>query len=252
MSFLRRLLHWERPNPAADADASDLDSAPAGISFRDLVRQVDAVDAGARAEAALLLSALGQPAAIQPMVRAWVRHGDPAMADALGTFGSRVTPVAARAVRDLSLSASQRARAIQLLGRLADPASRAALRAAAVDPDPVVHIAADVAMVEVDDPMGADHLTRGLAVRPPAWRAAALRALRGSDHPAALALAEDHIARYLAEGRAVPGDVDVALPLLIDTEGDLARRIGRYVAQAREPFVLVTGPGTADLAESQR
>lgn len=252
MSLLRRLLQRrgpariESPDPVRPPDSAE------GIELRDLVRQLSSPDAGERAQAALMLEALRPTTAVRPLMRAWVAYGDPALADALAAYGTRVTPVAGAAARDLSLGASQRARALDLLGRSADPAARDALRSAAVDPDPVVHIAAAVALVRVGDELGEERLRRGLEARPGPWRAAALRALRAAEHPTADRIAEDHAQRFLAAGGAVPAEVAVAMPMLLDAERDLARLLGRAIADAPQPFVLVTGPGTAELAETQR
>ncbi len=251
MNVLRRILGLEStPTRAAD-EAPTPDEGP-GITVRDLVRQLMAPEPAARSEAALLLSALVPPEALQPLVRCYVDHGDEAVAEALGSYGDRVTPVAAREARDLSRAGSQRARALDLLRRIGDPAARAALRAVVVDPDPTVHIAAAVALVEVGDEAGKTFLSAGLEARPTAWRAAALRALREAENPAAEAIAADHVVRYLAEGGAVPEGVAVAMPVLLDLGSDLAHLLGGHVRAARAPLVLLTGPGTADLAETQR
>ncbi len=225
---------------------------PAGIPFYLLVRQLGSADPRQRAEAALVLSALRRPEAIQALVRAYVDHGDEAIAESLGAYGDRVTPVAAREARDLSRGGSQRARALELLGRIADPAARAALRAAAVDPDPAVHIPASVALLRVGDEAGGARLRHGLEARDQAWRSQALRALRAAEHPEAEAVIAEHAARYLAAGGAIPAEVAVAMPALLDLGADLAHLLGRHVAAAGAPFVLVTGPGTGNLAESQR
>lgn len=252
MSILRRLLHRR---PAARVEPVGPERSPEGaegILVHDLVRQLSSPDAGERSQAALMLEALRPTTAVRPLMRAWVSYGDPAVAVALAAYGARVTPVAGAAARDLSLGGSQRARALDLLGRSADPAARDALRSAAVDPDPVVHIAAAVALVRVGDELGEEGLRRGLEGRPAPWRAAALRALRAADHPTAGRIAEEHVARFLAEGGAVPAEVVVTMPMLLDAERDLARLLGRSIADAPQPFVLVTGPGTAELSETQR
>jgi hypothetical protein len=252
VSFLRRL----RARPASPAGAWALPAGgraeSAAISFHQLVRQLASADPAERSEAALVLSALRRPEAIQALVRAYVERGEAAIAEALGAYGARVTPVAAREARDLARSASQRARALDLLGRIADPAARAALRAAADDPEPVVHVAACVALVRVDDEVGADRLGQGLEARDQTWRALALRTLRASADPRADAIIEGHVTRFLAAGGAIPASIAVTMPVFLDLAADLARCLGAHVSAARAPFVLVTGPATGHLAETQR
>jgi hypothetical protein len=253
MAFWRRWLGLRRAPSRAEADEPGGASAePDVISFEEMSRRLASADAAERGSAAVVLSALGSRAAIGPLIRAYVTFGDATLLQALAGYGARVTPVAARQARDLSLSPSHRARLMDVLGASGDPGAVGILKSMAGDYEPGVHVAACAALVRLGDVGGVERLSRDLVGTDVRRRTQALEALRRLDHPAAVAATEEHVQRYLAEGGAVPAKITVSLPLLVQPEAELPRLIAEAIQARPRTLSIVIGPMAALLAEHRR
>ncbi len=252
---------WQRirkrkaePGPGTPS-VSAAGSAPVrdqGVRFSDMVRQLSSADEAVRREMAFLLSGLGYRGAVQPLIRAYMREADPELLDALRPFGARLVSEAAREVRDLALGPIQRARLMDVLGASNDPGAIALVRPVAREEEPIARTAACMALAALGDPEGVRLLAEDLLRQDVRSRARAMRALEriGGDEPQAV-LAE-HVRRYLASGGAIPAPIGVTMPLLVDTDPDVAQLVAEHIGSHRRSFNVVTGPGVNGIAERQR
>lgn len=223
-----------------------------GIAFRDLGRRLMSSSREIRRDAALLVSSFTPAEAARPLVRAYVHTGDRALLEAVRAYGDRLTGIVAREALDFSLAPSHRARLMEILGATGDPSAGRVLREASKDLDRTVRVAASAALAELGDGSGLARLDAELLSNDAVRRARALEALRGIETPEARRLATEHALRYLAEGGAVPAEVGVTLPVLIDPDKDLVALLGPMAASSGDRLTLVTGPATGRLSDLHR
>lgn len=235
-----------RPVPHAAAD-----DGPA-LGFHTLGAQLLDASPEVRRGAALLVAALRPADAAPALVRAYARYGDDVLRDAARAYGPQLTAAAARAALDHSLGASQRCRLLELLGGTGDVFAVRLLREAAKDLDPLVRIAAAVALLALGERDAAEGVEAALLSPRPEHRAAALRLLRRLELPAARALEQAHLERFIADGGAVPSDITVGLPLLLDAGADLVDHLARLAEASAETLLLLSGPATGPLADHRR
>lgn len=224
----------------------------AAIGFHDLGRQLLDPAPDIRRAAALLVAALRPADAAPALVRAYAQYGDDVLLDAARAFGHQLTAVVAREVLDHTRGPIHRARLLEVLGATGDPFAVRMLREASRDLDPTVRIAAQVALLALGDRDAADGVETALLSAKPAHRVQALQLLRRLDSPAARRLERDHLDRFVADGGAIPADVTVALPLLLDAERDLIDHLVRTADAAPESLVLLAGPASGPLADRHR
>jgi len=254
----RRLLRRILPRsgrPAAVTPQARTGQRPAAegpIAFQDLFRQLDAPDPTARQAAAMLVCALAPVTAIRPLVRAYVHHGDGFLLDALRVHGARLTLSAGREALQTARSPVERARLMDVLGASGDPAAATAARRALRDLEAVVRVSAAAALVELEQEDGAEALAQHLLSIHPEQRLLAVRAALRLDQPAARAVLEAHLGRYLALGGAVPRPISVSMPLLIDPRAELPGVIADQVRASGHALTVVIGPAAGDLAERRR
>lgn len=235
----------------AEPAASQLhDESP--VSFHELCRQLESDDAPTRREAASLLAALTVRSAVRPLLRSYLRCGDPHVLDALESFGDKLTLVAGRAADDPRLSTTERARVMTVLGASGDEAAKPILRAAIGYYEPAVHVAACAALAELGDASGVELLSEALLSIDPEMRRLALRAALESSHPGAARLKREHVDRYLSAGGAVPANVAVAMPLLLDPDGDPPRLVAAHALKSPHSLTMVIGPEAARMSELHR
>jgi hypothetical protein len=251
----RRLLDGLTPaateREAAPPTLSPVEGEP--IGFQEVFRHLDSTDPAEREQAATLVAALKPQSAIHPLLRAYLHHGDRALLETLALYGDKLTLVAGRTVRDPSLSPHERARLMDVLGASGDPAAIRVLRTAGLaDWDAAVHVAACAALVRLGELDGVDLLDRALHGTDVNKRLYALRATRDLDHPALAPVRERHVLRYLAAGGAVPKNVAVALPLLLDPSADLPALVAAHVARSPRTLTIVIGPEAGVMAEAHR
>jgi hypothetical protein len=254
MGFLRKFFGRDSSDagsPSTSAARQD-EELEQGVSYKDLMRQLYSAGQQTRHDSAMLLSALGHRAAIRPLIRTYLTYGDQSVLDALAAFGPKVTMVAARESRDMSLSPTQRARLMDVLGATGDPGAVTLVLPKADDEDTRVHLAACGALTRLGDPRGIDRLADDLMRLDSDLRAGALTVLQDLDRPEADAAIEDYIQRYLSAGGAVPSDVQVSIPLLIDRRTDLVGLTGDHVRRSRADLTVITGPAMDSVSEEQR
>ncbi|MEO8082637.1 MAG: hypothetical protein ABI780_02380 [Ardenticatenales bacterium] len=232
--------------PRAPADEG------AAIGFHALGRQLLDPEPEVRRSAALLAAAFRPADAAPALVRAYAQYGDEVLLDAARAFGHHLTAVVAREVLDHSRGTLHHARLLELLGATGDPFAAHTLREASHDLDATVRIAAQVALLALEDRDAADGVESALLSPRPAHRVQALQLLRRLDNPAARALERAHMERFVADGGAIPADITVALPLLLDAEGDLIDYLVRATDAASESLVLLAGPASGPLADRHR
>lgn len=260
MKLLRRL--WKRSpeesathHPVVSPAESSGERSPAlreGLTFRELLRQLASPDEAARRGTALLLSGLGYRGAVRPLIRAYLRDGDPALLEALRPFGTRLTTEAAREVRDLTLGPVERARLMDILGASGDIGAISIVRPVARESEPVARHAACIALAELGDEEGVELLAEDLLRQTVTVRASAMAALRRIGTSQATAALQEHVRRYLAAGGAIPAPIVVTMPLLVDPDKDLATLIADHLRGQPRSLSVVTGPGIARLAEQKR
>jgi hypothetical protein len=102
------------------------------------------------------------------------------------------------------------------------------------------------------EPTGIDLLRRDLDSPDAERRVLALVALESIEGRAAAAVRRAHLRRYLGGSGAIPEDVGVHAPLLIDPEPDLARILSRLVPEIDEHLVLAIGPASGGISERHR
>jgi hypothetical protein len=235
-----------RPAPAPTADEGE------PVRFQELYRELQSADPAVRARAVSVVAALAPPTAVRPLVRAYLHYGDPGLLAALALYGDKLTLVAGRQVRDTSLAGTERARLMDVLGASGDPGALPILRAAVGDFEPAVDVAARAALVRLGELEGVELLDQTLHGTDVTRRLYALRAARTLDHPALGPVIDRHVDRYLAAGGAVPRNVAVALPLLLDPVGDLPDLVAAHVARSPRTLTIVVGPEAANMAEHHR
>ncbi len=223
-----------------------------GIGFHALAAQLLDASPDVRRGAALLVAALRPADAAPALVRAYARYGDDVLRDAARAFGPQLTAVAAREALDHSLGIGQRCRLLELLGGTGDAFAARLLREAAGDLDARVRIAAAVALLALGERDAAAGVEAVLLSPRPEHRSEALRLLRRLDLPAARTLEQAHLERFVADGGALPADITVGLPLLLDAEADLVDHLARLADDAAETLVLLAGPATGPLADRRR
>lgn len=246
-----RFRREERPTRRGTDEQPERDDA-GHIAFNDLGRRLMSSDPEVRYEAALLVSSFLPAEAARPLVRAYVHTGDRALLEAVRAYGYRLTAIVAREALDFSLAPSHRGRLMEILGATGDLSARRVLREASKDLDRTVRVAASAALAELGDDSGLTRLNAELLSNEASRRARALEALRYVETDEARQLAAQHALRYLAEGGAVPADVGVTLPVLIDPDADLVALLGRMAAESRHWLTLVTGPATGRLSDLRR
>ncbi len=222
------------------------------IAFHDLGRRLMSTSRDVRRDAALMVCSFLPAEAARPLVRAYVHTGDRALLEAVRAYGHRLTSIVAREALDFSLAPSHRGRLMENLGATGDPSARRVLREASKNLDRTVRVAASAALAELGDDSGLSRLDAELLSNDSTRRARALEALLHVDTDAARRLAAEHAERYLAEGGAVPTDVGVTLPVLIDPDKDLVSLLGDMAAVSEHWLTLVTGPGTGRLSDLRR
>ncbi len=252
VSFLKRFFGRELPEQVADEATVEGREPIDTVSYKDLMRQLSSASEKMRHDSAMLLSALGHREAIRPLIRSYLTYGDEALLGAIAGFGPKVTMIAAREARDMTLSSSQRARLMRILGETGDPGAATLVLPLADDKDVRVHVAACGALSRLGDPRGVDRLADDLFRLDPRLRSLALEELQKADDPRADAAIEDYVQRYLAAGGAVPSSVHVAMPLLVDRDSDLAQLIGEHVELSQQDLTVVTGPAMDSISEGQR
>lgn len=252
MGFLKRFFGRPSDEPAADDAAPESCDQEEGVSYKDLMRQLSSASEQTRHDSAMLLSALGHREAIRPLIRAYLMYGDAELLGAIAAFGPKVTMLAARQARDMTLSSVQRARLMTILGRTGDPGAATLVLPHADDRDVGVHVAACGALSRLGDPRGVDRLADDLLRLDPRLRSLALEELQKLDEARADAAIEDYVQRYLATGGAVPSSIKVSIPLLVDREADLAVLIGEHVQRSEHRLTVVTGPAMDSVSESHR
>lgn len=233
---------------AGDTPPEDED----GIAFHDLYQQVVADDRDERRRAAVLLKALTLRPAVRPLLRAYLQHGDRFLLETLASYGDKVTIVAGREVRNAARSTTERARLMTVLGETDDPAARDILWTAVGDYEAAVHVAACAALANMGDASALELLSEALLSTDVEMRRLALRATRDVEHPGVGRLQREHVSRYLAAGGAVPTNVTVSLPLLLDPERDVPRFVVEHVRTSPHPLTMVIGPDASDCAETAR
>jgi hypothetical protein len=141
---------------------------------------------------------------------------------------------------------------MDVLGASGDPGALGVLRGVVGDLDTQVHVAACAAIACLGELEGVELLDQALDGTDGGARLAALRAVHEIELPALAQLAERHVDRYLAAGGAVPKNVEVALPMLLDPDEDLPGLVASHVARSPRTLTIVIGPEMAYVAESRR
>jgi hypothetical protein len=249
--------HWirnliGRPPAVAPVDAPVRAPDPQTIRFQAVFGQLESPDGAERAAAAMLIGALLPAAAVRPLVRAYMHHADRGVLETLSLYGDKVTLVASREVADAARSGTQRARLMNILGACGDPGARAVVRQVVGDLSPVAHVAACAALVRLGDAGGVELIDQTLMSIDPDRRLLAMNAARALDDPAVATMLEGAVDRYLSAGKAVPRDVAVAMPLLLDPVADLPGLIAAHVRGGRHALTIVIGPDAAAMAERRR
>jgi hypothetical protein len=222
------------------------------IKFQDLYRQLMSGDEDVRLRAVALVEALTPPTALRPLMRSYLHYGDRRSLEALAVFGDKLTLLAGSRVYQQSLGSTERARLMDVLGASGDPGALGVLREVVGDLDPRVHVAACAAIARLGELEGVELLDQALDGTDGDARLAALRAVHELEHPALKPLAERHVERYLAAGGAVPKNVEVALPMLLDPEHDVPELVAAHVAGSPRTLTIVIGPEMASIAEEYR
>jgi hypothetical protein len=250
--LVRRLWPWPRPAGPLPHPGSEQQDGEEPIAFQVLYRELDSPDPLARERAVTMVGALSPPTAVRPLVRAYVHHGDLRLLQALRRYGPMITLTVGRQALDATRSPTERARLLDILGGSGDEAAVPIVRQAVTDLEPLVRASASAALLELGRSEGAESLERQLESADAMERLHALRAAARLDAPAARRVLEDHLGRYLAMGGAVPRQVGVSMPLLIDPESELPAVIGTQVRKGGHRLSIVVGPGVRGLAERQR
>ena len=245
-----RFRRIERP-ARRDATEPALEDADV-IAFHDLGRRLLSPTPQVRRDAALLIASFIPAEAARPLVRAYVHTGDRALLEAVQAYGHRLTGIVAREALDYSLAPSHRGRLMEILGATGDPSARRVLQEGSRDLDRIVRVAASAALAELGDTSGLARLNKELLSNDDKRRARALEALRFVETDEARQLAAEHAQRYLAEGGAVPAEVGVTLPVLIDPDADLVALVAEMAAASEHWLTIVTGPATGRLSDLRR
>lgn len=254
MQYIRDLRDlFKRTEPPVDPEVQEPTQDDGGhIAFHDLGRRLMSPSQAERHDAALMVATFLPAETARPLVRAYVHTGDRALLEAVRAYGPRLTHIVAREALDFSLAPSHRGRLMEILGATGDPSARRVLREASKDLDRTVRVAASAALAELGDTSGLTQLNVELLSNDAMRRARALEALRHVETEPARLLATEHAERYLAEGGAVPADVGVTLPVLIDPDTDMVSLLAEMTAVSKHWLTLVTGPGTGRLSDLRR
>lgn len=219
-----------------------------------LVRALGTSNKETREQAAVRLKALGDRQAIRPLMNAYMNYGDPAVLDALGSFGTDLTGPASKEAFDLSVLGERRARLMDVLGATGDETAIDVVRDFVDDSDQAIHIHASAALARLGDMGGVDRLASGLqqATDQP-LRTMSMAALHDlGDIPSARAAIASHVERYLAEGGAIPKTIDVIAPRLAVPELPMTAFIVGEIKATPRDMVLVIGSGAGDMARSRQ
>lgn len=235
------------PPPHAGGESSE---PPA--NFQIFLASVQSADPVERRDAAMLLSNLGLPYAVRPLLRSYMTFGDRVVLDALARYGRLLTPVAAQEAREPSMGGERLARLLVAVGAAGDPAALPLARQHADHPSAEVHAAACGAMIQLGDPRGAERLSHDLEGTDPRVRLIALETLRALDDPAARAAVAAHVARYLGTAGAVPAAIEVFAPLLVEPAPEMARLLAERLRRSQDSLHLAIGPMAGRIAEEER
>jgi HEAT repeat protein len=242
----RRIRSHREPTGREPRDTAE------AIAFHDLCLQLESNDLTERRRAAMLLSALTPRSAVRPLLRSYLEHGDRFILEALASYGDKLTLVAGREVANPARSTTERARLITVLGVSEDPAAMPILWQWVNDFEPAVHVAACAALANLGDGSAVELLSEALLSTDVETRRLALRATLDLDHPGIARLQREHVARYLAAGGAVPANVSVSMPLLLDPLEDVPRYLVGAIQASHRSLTIVIGPEAAEVAEHHR
>jgi hypothetical protein len=242
------------PPKAPDAPPADSGVSPAGGGSKQWIRALGMSEAAKRVEAAENLAGSGDRAAIRPLLNAYLNYGDREVLEAIRTYGPLVTSAASHEAHDLSNVGVRRARLMDILGATGDESLASIVRENVNDSDPLIHVRAAVALARLGDLAGVDQLAADLQqATKDALRTEALRGLAEvRDIPAAQTAIDAHVARYLGQGGAIPAEIAVSAPRLIDPDTGMTAYLIDEIIKTPHHLVVVIGSGAADIVRSRQ
>jgi HEAT repeat protein len=238
----------ESSTATAPAAASDV----AGMAPKELARAVASHDADTRRRAAARLGELKDRSAMRPLMAAFMNYGDPEILQALAVYGKELTPAVSRDASDVSIVGVRRVRLLQLLGATGDPDAAAPVREHMDDLDPAIHVTACIALADLGDTQGLDHLAADLKRTDATLRTMALEALRGRPEKTAQVAVAEHVERYLAEAGAIPSAIEIFAPRLEERDISLVDLVLRHVRDTPHSLTVITGSEAIGMATNQR
>jgi len=244
----------QKPEPQGPPPVEHVTKSVEEMDTKALLRALGTSSRESRERAAQQLKERHERQAIRPLMNAYLNYGDPAVLEALGSFGSDVTGPATNEAFDLSIMGERRARLMDVLGGTHDQSAINVVRDFVADYDKGIHVRASTALARLGDLAGVDRLAADLEQAvDPELRTMALQALHElGDVRGAREATAGHVERYLAEGGAIPKDIIVVAPRLADPGLATSTFIVQEIKATARDLVLVIGSAAGDMARSRQ
>lgn len=272
MGFMKRLFGGEDKDRGRPSGSPDRKAAAAGrpgqkpadvgtgasdagvMGAKQWIRALGQQSAERREEAARELQKLGDRSAIRPLIVAYLNYGDPAVVEAIRSFGPAVSLAASHEAHDTSNVGERRARLMDILGATGDESLASLVRDELRNDDIEIRVRACVALARLGDMAGIEALEGDLQqVAKDKLRSAALKGLvEMRDVPQAGRAIEAHVNRYLGQAGAIPEKVTVTAPRLEDPDLSMIGYIIEQIVRTQNDMVVVIGSGATDIAKSRQ